>query len=143
MKKSHFKQMKGLRKENVRLKKIVAEQALDIDILKGLLRETSKPGASGKVTTSRAVIAAFVTKCSTESFSPLNLASSTGASTTRIFLHSALDYQPPSFYAANFEGATTPELGPALHNPIQRTGSILTSKQNFKGKPSFIDSLRR
>src|SRR3954447_25562897 len=40
---SEAKRLKELEKENARLKKLLAEQALDIDILKEVSRETSEP----------------------------------------------------------------------------------------------------
>ena len=44
MKADAMKRLKELVKENSRLKKIVANQALDITILKEVSRETSEPG---------------------------------------------------------------------------------------------------
>ena len=44
MKADDAKKLKELEKENQRLKRIVADQALDIDMLKELNRETSDPG---------------------------------------------------------------------------------------------------
>jgi len=44
MKGPEMARMKELEKENARLKKIVAQQAMDIDALKGLSRKTGKPG---------------------------------------------------------------------------------------------------
>ena len=44
MKADDAKRLKELEKENQRLKKIVADQALDIDMLKELAEETSDPG---------------------------------------------------------------------------------------------------
>lgn len=38
------KRLKGLEQENLRLKRIVADQALDLSLLKRWPRETSKPG---------------------------------------------------------------------------------------------------
>jgi putative transposase len=46
MKASEAKRLKELEAENARLKKLVANQALDIDLLKELARETSDPGAA-------------------------------------------------------------------------------------------------
>jgi len=44
MKSDEMKRLKELEKENARLKKIVADQAVDISILKEVSRETSEPG---------------------------------------------------------------------------------------------------
>lgn len=44
MKADDAKRLKELEKENARLKRIVADQALDIDMLKEVNRGTSKPG---------------------------------------------------------------------------------------------------
>ena len=44
MKADAMKRLKQLEAENARLKKIVAEQAVDIDILKEVSRKTSEPG---------------------------------------------------------------------------------------------------
>ena len=44
MKADDAKRLKELERENTRLKKIVADQALDIDMLKELTGETSDPG---------------------------------------------------------------------------------------------------
>ena len=44
MKASEAKRLKELEAENARLKKLVANQALDIDMLKELARESSDPG---------------------------------------------------------------------------------------------------
>ena len=44
MKADDAKRLKELERENTRLKKIVADQALDIDMLKELNRGTSDPG---------------------------------------------------------------------------------------------------
>ncbi len=44
MSSSEAKRLKELEKENTRLKKLVAEQALDIDLLKEVSRKTSEPG---------------------------------------------------------------------------------------------------
>ncbi len=44
MKADDAKRLKELERENTRLKKIVADQALDIDMLKEVNRETSDPG---------------------------------------------------------------------------------------------------
>ena len=46
MKGEDAKRLKELEKQNQRLKKIVADQALDIDMLKELTRGTSEPGPS-------------------------------------------------------------------------------------------------
>ena len=46
MKASEAKRLKELEAENTRLKKLVANQALDIDMLKKLAEETSDPGPS-------------------------------------------------------------------------------------------------
>jgi len=46
MKASEAKRLKELESENARLKKLVANQALDIDMLKELAEETSDPGPS-------------------------------------------------------------------------------------------------
>ena len=46
MKADDAKELKELRRVNQRLKKIVADQAFDIDMLKELNRETSDPGPS-------------------------------------------------------------------------------------------------
>jgi putative transposase len=43
MSSSEAKRLKELEKENARLKKIVAEQVLDIDFLKEVSRKTSEP----------------------------------------------------------------------------------------------------
>ena len=43
LKSDDAKELRELRKENGRLKKIVADQALDIDMLKEITRETSDP----------------------------------------------------------------------------------------------------
>jgi hypothetical protein len=40
--------LKALEKENARLKRIVGEQALDIDMLREVARETSEPGAAAQ-----------------------------------------------------------------------------------------------
>jgi putative transposase len=48
MSSSEARRLKELEKENARLKKLVAEQALDIDILKEVSRKTSEPGPEEK-----------------------------------------------------------------------------------------------
>ena len=45
MKADDAKRLKELEKENVRLKRLVADQALDIDMLKEVNRGTSEPGS--------------------------------------------------------------------------------------------------
>ena len=46
MKADDAKRLKELERQNARLKRIVADQALDIDMLKEVNRETSDPGSS-------------------------------------------------------------------------------------------------
>src|SRR6266511_6381211 len=46
LKEDEAQRLKALEQENSRLKKIVAEQALDISLLKDLQRENGEPGAS-------------------------------------------------------------------------------------------------
>src|SRR6266542_7098915 len=46
LKEDEAQRLKALEQENSRLKKIVAEQALDISMLKDLQRENGEPGAS-------------------------------------------------------------------------------------------------
>src|SRR6266540_7169365 len=45
LKEDEAQRLKALEQENARLKKIVAEQALDISMLKDLQRENGEPGA--------------------------------------------------------------------------------------------------
>ena len=45
LKEDEAQRLKALEQENSRLKKIVAEQALDISLLRDLQRETGEPGA--------------------------------------------------------------------------------------------------